>query len=444
MIGVKRIRRYAPDLALALPVLAAAALELVARLQGAPTLLEMVVYSGVGVPLRSIPLDPGTYQQYARVSMVTAAAVIAAGSALACALARHQGASALVVVWLTGLAQLWLGGDILAAQLSVVYVAFALARWGSRSVLWASLASIPIGTVLVTNHVLDQLGLVSLNGRGALSVVVANYLFVAPVAALLLGVPWLTGLAVRTTRSARASQRARVEAERETARSDEIARLRSEQTRLARDVHDVVGHSLAVILAQAESAQFRDLKDERMIQETLANIAATSRRSLNDVRSVLSSTSDGSGAEEPGSTDLNDLIEGVRSAGNDIESSVSGTPRPLPPEIHVVAYRALQEMLTNALKHGRRGTRVRVGQCWDDGLHLEVENAVGTAAPDARDARDAPDGPGGPGGPGLGQQGMVRRLESVGGRLSFGRATVDGEERYVARAWLPVRAVRKS
>ncbi|MFL1428161.1 MULTISPECIES: sensor histidine kinase [unclassified Nocardiopsis] len=426
------IRRYAPDAALAMPVLTLGVLEVVARLQGAPTLLEMIVYSGLGAPLRGLPFDAVPYQQYSRVSMVATAAVVTAGSALACALARHQGALALVVVWFTGLIQLWRDGDILAAQLSVAYVAFALACWGGRTVLWASLASIPVGAVLVTTHVLDQLGLVSLYGRGPLSVVVANYLFVAPIAALLLGVPWLVGLAVRTARSAQASQQARVEAEQEAARSDEIARLRAEQTRLARDVHDVVGHSLAVILAQAESAQFRDLKDERMIQETLANIAATSRRSLNDVRSVLTSTSEGSQAEVPDSTDLNDLVEGVRTAGNDVESSVGGIPRPLPPEIHVVAYRTLQEMLTNALKHGRRGTGVRVGQHWDDGLYLEVENTVDTSAPDARDS------------PGLGQRGMVRRLESVGGWLSVGQKSADGEERYVARAWLPFRAARKS
>ena len=432
MIDVEQIRRYAPDAVLALLVLAAGALEIFVRLQGAPTLLEMIAYSGPNLPPGRPSFDLETKSRAVKVVAVAAAAIVTTGSALACALARHQGATALGVVWLTGLVHLWFGDQVMVTQLSVAYVAFALACWGGRSVLWASLASIPVGTLLVTTHVLDLLGLDPVRGSGPLSMVIGNYLLVGPVAALILGVPWLAGLAVRTARSARVSQQARVEAEQEAARSDEIARLRAEQTRLARDVHDVVGHSLAVILAQAESAQFRDLKDERMIQETLANIAATSRRSLHDVRSVLSSTNDGSEAEVSGGTDLNDLVEGVRTAGNEVEATVSGTPRPLPPEIHVVAYRTLQEMLTNALKHGRRGTTVRVDQYWDDGLYLEVENTVDTLAASSQD------------GPGLGQQGMVRRLESVGGRLDAGRATVDGEERYVARAWLPVRAARKS
>src|SRR5699024_8204368 len=104
-------------------------------------------------------------------------------------------------------------------------------------------------------------------------------------------------------------------------------------------------------------------------------------------------------------------------------------PRPLPPELQVVAYRTLQEMLTNALKHGRRGEPVEVEQRWGAELHLRVANPV-VGAPAHGD------------GPGLGQLGMARRVESVGGRLAFGKDIVDGEERYVAQAWLPVRAAR--
>lgn len=425
MVAVQPIRRYAPDAALALLVVVLGVLEIVVRRQGAPTLLEVISN-------RALFVSPADNSSGAQLQALAAAVVITAGAALACALARRHGALALLVVWLTGGAQLLLDGEIMVAQLSVIYVAFALAYWGGTALTIASLVSIPVGALLVTTHVFGRLAHFFSAAGGAVSWsdVITSYLIVTPIVALILGVPWLVGLAVRATRSARASQRARVEAEEEAARSDEIAMLRAEQARLARDVHDVVGHSLAVILAQAESAQFLDPADQQKMQETFANIAATSRRSLSDVRSVLAPAGETAANATPGDADLNDLVEGVRAAGNDVETSVSGIPRPLPPEIHAVTYRTLQEMLTNALKHGRRGGRVSVEQHWGDELLLRVVNPVDVANADPR------------GEPGLGQAGMLRRLESIGGRLIVEYDGTGSKSRYVAQAWLPVRDVR--
>ena len=111
--------------------------------------------------------------------------------------------------------------------------------------------------------------------------------------------PWLLGLALRFSARSQASRRSQVVAEAERDQAAEIARLRDEQTRLAHDVHDVVGHSLAVILAQAESAQFRDDEDTEALKQTMTNIATSARGSLEDVRQVLAATS-GTAARLPG------------------------------------------------------------------------------------------------------------------------------------------------
>ncbi len=167
--------------------------------------------------------------------------------------------------------------------------------------------------------------------------------------------------------------------------SREIAQLREDQARLARDVHDVVGHSLAVILAQAESAQYLEDADTQKLKQTMENIATSARSSLQDVRHVLTP----SAAEQarPGSLDA--LIAGVNESGHEVVSSEVGTAQPLPPELEVVAYRVLQEMLTNAIKHGRRDEPVFVERHWEGELRIEVRNVIETEDEASRARRRA-------------------------------------------------------
>ena len=206
----------------------------------------------------------------------------------------------------------------------------------------------------------------------------------------LLGVPWLAGLVMRFRDRARESKASQVVAEEDAARAEvaaeqsrEIAQLREGQARLARDVHDVVGHSLAVILAQAESAQYLEDADTQKLKQTMENIATSARSSLQDVRHVLTPTP--SEQSRPGSLDA--LLAGVRESGHEVVASEVGSPQPLPPELDVVAYRVLQEMLTNALKHGRRDDPVFVERHWEGELRIEVRNVV---EPDDRGHRAGP------------------------------------------------------
>jgi signal transduction histidine kinase len=374
--------------------------------------------------------------------------LVALGMGLASGLFRIAPGLALGLVWLTSMLQVMSRLDISPAQLAVVIVAYGTGRYGSVVTLWASGLSIPLGAVAAlgylalvpTDGLASPLGRVLPAGGGhhPMTVLIALAIgFVLAVA--LLGMPWTLGLALRLRGRAERSARQRLAAEADRNQAEEIARLRAEQTRLARDVHDVVGHSLAVILAQAESAQFRSDSDTAAVRATLENIAVSARQSLREVRQVLSSTDDTATVSVVPTGSLDALVEGVQAAGNEVHSIVVGTPRPLPPELEVVAFRVLQEMLTNALKHGRRNQPVFVERRWHGELRIEVLNVVATE-PAAGTSPADDTAPIATGTTGRGLEGMRRRLESVGGRLDVRRRRdPEAAATFTATAWLPFR-----
>ncbi|MCE0536912.1 histidine kinase [Kineosporia rhizophila] len=378
--------------------------------------------------------------------------VLVLGMAVAVALARHHPLVALGVVWVVGLVQLSSQLDIMLVQFAIAYIAFATARWGSTVTLWASLASVPAG-------VLGGLVFMTAMGRDSMSVFAGGVPVELAAEALglswpvmsaafiltLLLVPWLIGLAVRFGVRAHASEASLEVAEADTARAQreteqarEIAALREEQARLASDVHDVVGHSLAVILAQAESAQFLD-DDPVVLKQTMATIATSARSSLQDIRQVLAGAQQAAAAASPGSYE--ELIQGVRSSGHEVQATEIGQSRPLPPELEVVAHRVVQEMLTNAIRHGRRDRPVQVERHWPEGawgqdLRIEVRNWSGGPLGDTAEIPIDPDGSGPRRGQGL--EGMRRRLEAVGGKLDVRKRSEPEGQVFTVTAWVPV------
>jgi signal transduction histidine kinase len=248
----------------------------------------------------------------------------------------------------------------------------------------------------------------------------------APAAALL--AVWAGGLAVRAFRSRdrESEQRAHAEAARSRAeavateaeatatRAIDVAESERIRAAIARDVHDVVGHSLAVIIAQADSVPFLD--DEARVREVSATIASTARSSLMEVRQVLGQI-DGTG--DAGPATLDEIVQGIRDAGVTVDHTVRGVPRAFGPDAGTAARRVLQEMLTNALRHGAPGMPVTVRETWRSAdLVLEVENVVGGGAT---------------GGSGRGVDGMRSRLAALDG--SFDAAVLD--DVFVARARIP-------
>ncbi|APA99110.1 sensor histidine kinase [Nocardia seriolae] len=336
---------------------------------------------------------------------------VAAATAAAVGMCRYRPGVAVALAWLLCGYQALTGAPMLVSEVALAAVTFAAARWGGVATAVAGAATVVL---------IGGLAVVDLGAYAAFLLVV------------LCGVAWLAGLALRRSddraAASLASQHA-AEAEarrahREREQADEIARLREEQARLARDVHDVVGHSLAVILAQAESAPFVPDGDSAVLRDSMANIATLARDSLREVRQVL--TANSPSATGPG--ELRTLVDGVAASGHEIRFAETGTARAMLPEPATVAYRVLQEMLTNAIRHGGRETPIEVELCWGEELRIRTANAAAPASAAGT----------GPGGSGL--DGMRRRLESIGGRLEVHHESGEpGPSTFTAIARVPVR-----
>jgi signal transduction histidine kinase len=201
----------------------------------------------------------------------------------------------------------------------------------------------------------------------------------------------------------------RLERERET---EARAAAAEERARIAREMHDVVAHSLSVMVVQAEAAEAMLDTDPERARRPLAAVQETGRSALTELRrmlGVLREIADEGAAlaPQPGLAGLDALVQHVRDAGLPVTLRVEGDPRPLPPGIDLSAYRIVQEGLTNALKHAgpaRAEVVVRYGP-------REVELTV---RDDGRGFDPRSNG----GGHGL--VGMRERVALDGGRLSAG------------------------
>jgi signal transduction histidine kinase len=369
---------------------------------------------------------------------------LALATAAAVVTCRRAPGAALAVVWTLGLFHVLSGAPIMLVEFALTAVFFGGARWGRPPTAVMSAFSVPLAVVVA--FVLHEGNIISLDlllGGSKLGGLIDQRptvrLTLSMIGLLVVAAPWPAGLMMRFIKQASTSQASMLAAEeaaagawRETEHAREIAHLRDQQTRLARDVHDVVGHSLAVILAQAESGQYLD--DTGKLKKTLQTIATSARSSLQDVRQVLSSTQDATVV--PDDTDRFDsLIAGVRDSGHEIVATELGTPRQLPPEAAAVAYRVFQEMLTNAIRHGRRDQPITAERYWPaaqspggfaDTLRIEVTNVTEASGHAAA-------------GTGRGLDGMRRRLEAIGGHLDVRRREQPAGTTFTVTAYVPVR-----
>ncbi|HEV7204114.1 MAG TPA: histidine kinase [Jatrophihabitans sp.] len=180
-----------------------------------------------------------------------------------------------------------------------------------------------------------------------------------------------------------------------------------ERNRIARELHDVIAHSLTVSLLHVSSARLAVRDDPADAERALAEAERLGRASLQEVRHAVGLLHDDSAADPtaplPGSTDVAQLIEGFRSAGADVRATVEGDLAAVPATVGLAAYRIVQESLTNAAKHapGRPAT-----------VHVAVT---------AEAVRVDVDSAGAPGtGRGIGLVSMRERAESLGGAFSAG------------------------
>lgn len=224
------------------------------------------------------------------------------------------------------------------------------------------------------------------------------------------------GFAVRIRRAQLAVLRdraVRLEIER-----DQRSRLAAatERTRVAREMHDIIGHSLSVIITLADGgAAAADTAPDRS-KEALRLIGDTGRRSLSELRRMLGvlreQTEEPTLRPQPGIADLDPLCHRIRSAGPQIEYHSTGELDSLDLGVQLAAYRIVQEALTNALKHAGPRTRVRL-TLRVDGTRLRIV-VRDTGPPGTPDRRTRPSGPG------HGLIGMRERAALYGGTVTVG------------------------
>ncbi|MEU3329923.1 sensor histidine kinase [Streptomyces albus] len=234
---------------------------------------------------------------------------------------------------------------------------------------------------------------------------------------LALVLAWGIGAWMRSARAAEAERRSRVA---EDARN-------AERARIARELHDVVTHHVTAMVVQSEAARYLTAAPDRLDQ-ALTAVSDTGRRAITDLRHLLDllnpdhGTGHGGEDRTPPVGRLLTLVEQTRRAGQPVEFTEEGTPPAATGSADLVAYRVVQEALTNALKHdhgSRTSVLVRHGE-------REITVEVGTDGSGTRDAA--------PGGSGRGLEGLRERVGVLGGDFSAGRRPDGG---FLVRARIP-------
>ncbi|MET9514281.1 histidine kinase [Streptomyces sp. NPDC002994] len=226
----------------------------------------------------------------------------------------------------------------------------------------------------------------------------------------------------------RREQWARERVERQAA---EKRRADEERLRIARELHDVLAHSISVINVQAGMGLALLDADPEQARSALTTIKAASKEALGEVRQVLDTLrapGDAPRSPAPGLDRLPELVEQASGAGLTVEVVTEGVRSDLPPGADLAAFRVVQEALTNVVRHsGSRTARVRLGY-----------------APDRLDLRIDDDGPatgGAAGGSGNGLVGMRERAAALGGTIEAGPRPDGG---FRVEATLPFPAARNS
>lgn len=224
-----------------------------------------------------------------------------------------------------------------------------------------------------------------------------------------------------------------LQAEKETS----VARAAAdERARIAREMHDIVAHSLSAVIAQADGGRYAARSDSDVGVRALEVISSTSRNALTDMRGLLGVLRSDEANESTGPLGVDDLptlIAAERSHGAQVTLVENGDTGCLPPALDLTVYRIVQESLTNARTHGRAGTNTRVFlHRTESTMTVTIEDRATRNAPAPPDP--APDG-------GRGIVGMRERATLHGGTLDA-RATADGF-RVVARLPLDPTADRR-
>lgn len=201
-------------------------------------------------------------------------------------------------------------------------------------------------------------------------------------------------------------------AQRNSEREAELAVI-GERTRIAREMHDIVAHTLSVVIAQADGGRYAARSNPESAERALTVIAEMSRAALGDIRSIIGVLRDPNDASaplapEPIDSDLTALIDQVRESGHAVSFVVTGQARPLPVGAGNALYRICQEAFTNSLKHAGPHAQLTVA------LHWRPAEVILDVSDNGRGAAAVNDGKG------HGLIGMNERAAVFGGTVSAG------------------------
>ncbi len=323
------------------------------------------------------------------------------------ALRRTQPVQSSIMVFSFALIQALIGPPILfpssiAVFVSVYSVAVYAPRWAAQSVAFAAISFTAIMGFFRSRDTFGNFG----------SILVALF-----TVGLLFLTVWALGL----------MRRARIETVRTLREKNTVLEVErgqqiqlgaaAERARIAREMHDIVAHSLSVMIAQADGGKYAAQTNPEFAATALGTIAETGRAALADMRRLLGVLREDvpdaptdPRAPQPASGNIESLVQSTRTSGIRVSLVRMGTPRQLPPGAGLTLYRICQESLTNILKHAGPDPTVTVLLAWGKAnVRLEVED-------DGRGAAAAA----GSDGAGMGLMGMKERAALFGGTVKSG------------------------
>lgn len=235
------------------------------------------------------------------------------------------------------------------------------------------------------------------------------------------------GVAVRSLREQAAQQEEIARLHEERTRAEAELRLRAERERISRELHDTVGHSLAVISLHAGVAADALGQEEAPAAQAVGEVRAQAGRSLQELRAMVRLLREEDGAASAGRlvgslADVPVLLAPARAAGLAVDARVDVPAGALSPAVDAAAHRIVQEAVTNALRHAGAGELAVSARLEAGSLRLEI-------ADDGRGAADLAHG-------GVGLEGMRERVRLLGGSLEVRTAPGEG---FALRAELPAR-----
>lgn len=246
-------------------------------------------------------------------------------------------------------------------------------------------------------------------------------------------IAWVLG-----RRERRSLQRA--ERERERLRESAEESLGQQRQQIARDLHDILSHSMSAMILQSAGAKAVSSKldataEAKKVTDALAAIESTGAESMRELHRLLgllrTQDDDGRDVARLGLDDIGPVLEATRRGGLVVQVHREGTPHPLDPSVDLAAYHLVQESLTNAMKHAGRGALVDIYETWEPGkLQMQIRSSQGLEAEAGGPDQVTPPGSG------TGLWGLRERVELAGGSFDSGPVSSG----FLVSATLPVRS----